>query len=62
MESSIVSDITTRTLLVRGRDEVERISRLNDGKHIFEFTPQGSDTYEVRLTYKVGSLYRKGGE
>lgn len=58
----IISDVTIRTLIVKGTDEVERIKHLNREKHIVKVTQKTSDIYEVKLIYRVGDYMPKGGE
>lgn len=58
----IISDVTIRTLIVKGINEVERIKHLNREEHIIKVTPIALDIYEVKLIYKVGDYMPKGGE
>lgn len=59
---SIISDTTVRTLIVKGEKEVERITNLNQGKHMLDISKKEENIYEIKLIYRVGDYMPKGGE
>ena len=56
----IISDVTTRTLLVKGMDEVERIKHLNKDEYIIKVSQKARELYEIKLIHRVGDYYKKG--
>ena len=56
----ILRDVSERTLIVQGEDEVYRMQTINrDGKYIFSSRLLYDDVYEVKLISRVGSYYPK---
>ena len=55
----IISDVTIRTLIVKGIDEVERIKMLNNNEYNIKSKKISSDIYEVQLIHRVGDYLER---
>lgn len=54
----ILRDVSERTLIVQGADEVDRLQGINDSRRfIFKSKFLYDDVYEVKLISRVGSYY-----
>lgn len=56
----IISDVTIRTLIVKGMNEVERIRGINKDKHIININRKSEEIYEIQLIYRVGDYIERG--
>jgi uncharacterized protein YutD len=56
---SIVSDVSKRTLVVKGMSKVASILDGNNGKSIINVKPLRMDFYQVEIIYRVGDYLNK---
>lgn len=56
--SNIISDVSKRTLIVKGMDEVRWIELCNKDKDIIKVKNLHDDIWQVDLIKRVGSYYR----
>lgn len=58
--NKVISDVTIRTLIVKGMNEVERIRGINQDKHIINVNRKSKEIYEIQLIYRVGDYFERG--
>lgn len=61
LDSYIISDISKRILIVKGKNEVKRIRAINNPEHYqFNCKEIDKDVFEIELiNIKVGSFHKK---
>ena len=56
--SNILSDVSKRTLVVKGIEEIRRIENLNEGRDIIKIKNLHDDIWQIELIKRVGDYYR----